>query len=617
MQKSNQLCMCSLLLASVFITFVCNAEQPNPFNEKFEYFQKPMRNLDPQLMDEVLEYAPDEIKDIIDVIDKSDMKESLRVMLVGSPGVGKTTLAQAIALQTGRPCYIVRAPSLSNQFQFSGEQNLIAAINPLFEQKEPCVVIIDEIDALKQYKGDKANQDASPANTLCNLLDDAEDHPHVIFIATTNKLKQIPEDLKSRFGTVVTLPLPDKAARERIIQYHLKELENVDINVALNDDIIEQLASKTEGFSAREIKAMILKGKIKARRAGDVLHEQEIWDAYKAEKPLIGSSWHIKDKLIEFTKEHGVGIALSLAGTAVAIVGIVLSEHRCTESKEHQEQLELEQRRDRLLGSILGQRKMMKDYEIKKDRCELLCCLYTERYYKTKLAKTYVDKKSKEAIYLQAKSRFLVQQVEALHEAHDDCAAIAKENEGYVNEAWKALPWYEGWCIGSYYYESAALYSKTTELVKEELKKQDAELQKKQADYVCRRLAAKLSMNDQELEEFEVHVGDKYEAKIDKKVVLTERSQFACEFNDANAKSVASARERSESRLDRLGMAAAGASVPLVTQGATAAALSLASKGVSKLSGQATVATAPANAAEAPKGVTVGQDTPGPSTSTN
>jgi hypothetical protein len=124
-------------------------------------------------------------------------------------------------------------------------------------------------------------------------------------------------------------------------------------------------------------------------------------------------------------------------------------------------------------------------------------------------------------------------------------------------------------------------------------------------------------MNDQELEEFEVHVGDKYEAKIDKKVVLTERSQFACEFNDANAKSVASARERSESRLDRLGMAAAGASVPLVTQGATAAALSLASKGVSKLSGQATVATAPANAAEAPKGVTVGQDTPGPSTSTN
>jgi hypothetical protein len=114
---------------------------------------------------------------------------------------------------------------------------------------------------------------------------------------------------------------------------------------------------------------------------------------------------------------------------------------------------------------------MMKDYEIKKDRCELLCCLYTERYYKTKLAKTYVDKKSKEAIYLQAKSRFLVQQVEALHEAHDDCAAIAKENEGYVNEAWKALPWYEGWCIGSYYYESAALYSKTTELVKEELKK--------------------------------------------------------------------------------------------------------------------------------------------------
>lgn len=506
---------------------------------------------------------------------------------------------------------------MSNQFQFSGEQNLIAAINPLFEKKEPCVVIIDEIDALKQYKGDKANQDASPANTLCNLLDDAEDHPHIVFIATTNKLKQIPEDLKSRFGTVVTLPLPDKAARERIIQYHLKELENVDINVALNDDIIEQLANKTEGFSAREIKAMILKGKIKARRAGDVLHEQEIWDAYKAEKPLIGSSWHIKDKLIEFTKEHGVGIALSLAGTAVAIVGIVLSEHRCTESKEHQEQLELEQRRDRLLGSILGQRKMMKDYEIKKDRCELLCCLYTERYYKTKLAKTYVDKKSKEAIYLQAKSRFLMQQVQSLHEAHDDNDTITKEKHKCIDEAWKTLSRGKRWSLPwsyHYYYESDELYSKITGLVKRDLKKQDTELQKKQEDYVRMRLAAKLSMNDLELDEFEMHVGDKYESKIDKKVVLTERNQLACEINDANTKSVASARERRESRLDRLGMAAAGASVTLVAQGVTAGALDLASKGVSKLSGQARVTTAPAKAAEAPKGSAAGQGEPGPST---
>jgi MoxR-like ATPase len=400
MQKSNQLCMCSLLLASVFITFVCNAEQPNPFNEKFEYFQKPMRNLDPQLMDEVLEYAPDEIKDIIDVIDKSDMKESLRVMLVGSPGVGKTTLAQAIALQTGRPCYIVRAPSLSNQFQFSGEQNLIAAINPLFEQKEPCVVIIDEIDALKQYKGDKANQDASPANTLCNLLDDAEDHPHVIFIATTNKLKQIPEDLKSRFGTIVTLPLPDKESRERIIRYHLHELKKADITVDLDEDAIKQLASKTEGFSAREIKAMILKGKIKARKVGDLLQEQQILEAYKAEKPLIGTAWHIKEKLIEFTKEHGVAIATCAVTSGLTILGIILNERRNAEINEYRNKQDSKVKKERLIREILLQYDYSNSYYPRSDPYSAGYVRFMIRYLKSKLAKHMAPAGSKDKAYL-------------------------------------------------------------------------------------------------------------------------------------------------------------------------------------------------------------------------
>ena len=284
---------CSFTGICIVMSISCGAGQTpfaNQSSEKFSnYYQKPMRNLDIQLMDEVLENAPADIKNIIDAINDLNKRESIRLLLVGGPGVGKTTLAQAIAMQTKRLCFIIRAPSLANQYQFSGEQNLISAISPLFDIDEPCIVIIDEIDALKQYKGDKDNQDASPANTLCNLLDDAEDHPNIVFIATTNKLKQLPEDLKSRFGSIITLPLPDKPARERIICYHLEQLKKSGIDIELDEATIKLLAEKTAGFSARELKAMIIKCKTFMRSvgAGTSITHKQVWQAYKDEKPLI------------------------------------------------------------------------------------------------------------------------------------------------------------------------------------------------------------------------------------------------------------------------------------------------------------------------------------------
>lgn len=557
--------MYGIICTTLLMKSICYTAQSQPFDKIYEYFQKPLRNLDPQLMDEVLEYAPHEIKDVIETINTPDREESVRIMLVGSPGVGKTTLAQAVALQTGMPCYIVRAPSLGNQYQFSGEQNLIAAINPLLEKKESCIVIIDEIDALKQYRGDKTNQDASPANTLCNLLDDAEDYPHIVFIATTNKLKQVPEDLKSRFGTIVTLPLPNETAREHIIRYHLNRIKKSGIKVVFDDNRIKQLAKGTNGFSAREIRTMVLKAKIKAHRTRNILQEQSILDAYKEVKPMTGTAWHIRETFKEFVMEHGVGITLGVASTTVAIIGLILSECNNRKNIIHQKKLELDNRKDHLIDNILNLQRMVQDYEIEKNRCELMCCQCAEMYYKTKLAETFVRKDSNEAAYLHAKRRFLLQQTQAL-QAERLSSTIKKENEAYVNKAWKNLPLHKRVCLGSlWYYESDELHTRITEFVQEEAKKQYAELLKKQKAYIRSCLATQLSMSAQQLDALEKATEeDKYMAKIDLKVTLAARNIRAREINEANERAKASARERRESRVERLIMGGAETAVQAV-----------------------------------------------------
>ncbi|HML19283.1 MAG TPA: AAA family ATPase, partial [Candidatus Dependentiae bacterium] len=343
------------------------------------YYQKPMRNLDMELVNEVLEYAPGSIKEVIETINDENQSESVRVLLVGDPGVGKTTLAQAIAMQTNRPCFIIRAPSLANQYQFSGEQNLIAAISPLFEIDEPCVVIIDEIDALKQYKGDKTNQDASPANTLCNLLDDAEDHPNIVFIATTNKIKHLPEDLKSRFNSVITLPLPNKKARERIIRYHILQCIEKGIEIDLDEKMIKSLVVKTDGFSARDLKAMVQKAKIVSRadsggfRHACKINSTHMLKAYKQQKPYIAGGWHLTERGKELVEQHGVALSTFAISSSLSLVGIALTERRSAQSMEKtNEQIDYQKKRDKksklnaLINQFVLQERVSLEYMVPK-----------------------------------------------------------------------------------------------------------------------------------------------------------------------------------------------------------------------------------------------------------
>ena len=284
-----------------------------------DYYKQQGKRLDGQLIDEVLEQAPPEIEEVIDTINDSVNDASIRIILSGPPGVGKTTIAKAIAQQTGRDYVVIRGTALANQYQFSGQQNLAQAIAPLIQKNEPCIVIIDELDALKQTHGNKDNVDADAAGTLCTLVDDCEDNPNMIFIATTNKLKQIPDDLKSRF-TVVEVNLPDAYKREMILWHYLGPQKTFTLDDSVDDVFNTSFAKKTNKFSARELKAIVTQARSFGRKrdfSDIVITPADLVAAYKVIRPHLASNkdrWSVQTK--EFLKNNWYNV-VSLGLTAV------------------------------------------------------------------------------------------------------------------------------------------------------------------------------------------------------------------------------------------------------------------------------------------------------------
>ncbi len=232
------------------------------------------------------------------------------VLLIGPPGTGKTLLARAIAGEAGVPFFSMAASEFVELFVGVGASR----VRDLFRKakaKAPCIIFIDEIDAVGRQRGagigggnDEREQ---TLNQLLTEMDGFEENSGVILLAATNRPDVLDAALMrpGRFDRRIQVDLPDRRGREEILAVHARS-RPLDESVNLAD-----WASRTPGFSGADLSNLLNEAAIlTARRQNSAIDDQAIGDALEritmglTAAPLQDSA---KKRLIAY---HEVGHAL-------------------------------------------------------------------------------------------------------------------------------------------------------------------------------------------------------------------------------------------------------------------------------------------------------------------
>lgn len=235
------------------------------------------------------------------------------VLMVGSPGTGKTLLAKAIAGEADVPFFSISGSDFVEMFVGVGASR----VRDMFEQGKknaPCLIFIDEIDAVGRHRGHGMggghDEREQTLNALLVEMDGFDTTEGVIIIAATNRPDVLDPALlrPGRFDRQVTVPLPDVKGREAILKVHAKKVKmaaDVDLNV---------IARGTPGYSGAELANVINEAALMAaRRAAKAITTRDLEEA--RDKVRWGKerrSMAISEKEKETTAVHEAGHAILL-----------------------------------------------------------------------------------------------------------------------------------------------------------------------------------------------------------------------------------------------------------------------------------------------------------------
>ena len=241
------------------------------------------------------------------------------VLMVGSPGTGKTLLARAIAGEAKVPFFSISGSEFVEMFVGVGASR----VRDMFDQAKkhaPCIIFIDEIDAVGRHRGaglggghDEREQ---TLNQLLVEMDGFEGGEGVIVIAATNRPDVLDPALlrPGRFDRQVVVPLPDIRGREAILKVHMRK-------VPISDNVnAKVIARGTPGFSGADLANLVNEAALFAARDNAKLVEMDHLDRAK-DKIMMGAerrSMVMSEKEKKLTAFHEAGHA---------IVGRLVPEH--------------------------------------------------------------------------------------------------------------------------------------------------------------------------------------------------------------------------------------------------------------------------------------------------
>ncbi len=241
------------------------------------------------------------------------------VLMVGSPGTGKTLLARAIAGEAKVPFFTISGSDFVEMFVGVGASR----VRDMFEQAKkhaPCIIFIDEIDAVGRHRGaglggghDEREQ---TLNQLLVEMDGFEGNEGIIVIAATNRPDVLDPALlrPGRFDRQVVVPLPDVRGREQILRVHMRR-------VPLADDVKPALIARgTPGFSGADLANLVNEAALFAARANKRIVGMDEFEQAK-DKIMMGAerrSMVMSEAEKRMTAYHEAGHA---------IVGMTVPEH--------------------------------------------------------------------------------------------------------------------------------------------------------------------------------------------------------------------------------------------------------------------------------------------------
>ncbi len=272
-----------------------------------------------------VEEAKQEVSELVDFLSDPSKFQRLGgkiprgVLMVGSPGTGKTLLARAIAGEAKVPFFTISGSDFVEMFVGVGASR----VRDMFEQAKkhaPCIIFIDEIDAVGRHRGaglggghDEREQ---TLNQLLVEMDGFEANDGVIVIAATNRPDVLDPALlrPGRFDRQVVVPLPDVRGREQILKVHMNK-------VPIDDDVDARVIARgCPGFSGADLANLVNEAALFAARANKRLVDMQDFEKAK-DKIMMGAE---RRSMVMSEDEKNL-TAFHEAGHA--IVGRIVPDH--------------------------------------------------------------------------------------------------------------------------------------------------------------------------------------------------------------------------------------------------------------------------------------------------